>query len=100
MVTLIFLQGLCGYVRLNILTLCEGEGTDVAVKRRGTNKKAEKYAKRKKDFMEKCNFTHIVQILQPYVYVILEYCIQGSVNQFYISAYHVHTIKLCADSMC
>ena len=50
---------MCGYVRPNILTLCEGEATGVAVKRRGTNKKAEKYAKREKGFYGE---------MQPYAY--------------------------------
>ena len=64
------------------------EGTDVAVKKVEINKKTTKYVTREKDFMEKCNYRHIVQIfaamrLGSFMYFILEYCIQGSLNQFY-----------------
>ena len=63
-------------------------GTDVAVKRVERNQKTQKYITREKDFMEKCNHSNIVKIfaairLDPFMYFILEYCTQGSLNKFY-----------------
>ena len=64
------------------------ERTDVAVKRMEINTNTKKYVTREKDLIEKCNFRHVVQIfaaihLSPFMYFVLEYCTQGSLNQFY-----------------
>ena len=64
------------------------QGTDVAIKRVEINSQTQKYITREKEFMEKCNCKNIVQIfasihLGSFMYFILEYCMQGSLNQFY-----------------
>ena len=63
--------------------------TDVAVKKVTINMKTKKYVDREKNFMEKCRYRHVIEIfaaiqLGPFMYFVLEYCAQGSLNQFYM----------------